>query len=93
MRAAPIYPLTINYVLSGRELSLVGISAEDGRDEAGRERFHIFTMEQLMATDNQALVASHSRTSLRPVRQVGQLALYFSLTCIFKPLLDKENLI
>lgn len=53
----------------GKHLSELGIHAGDSRDYKGRDRFHIFTLRQLVAEGNPEVISRNSKTSVHQVVQ------------------------
>lgn len=60
----------------GKHLSEMGVRAEDTRDEAGRQRFHLFTPDQLMAPGHFRVLEKYSKRSIYPVVQVELYLLF-----------------
>ncbi|BES96313.1 Hypothetical protein NTJ_09122 [Nesidiocoris tenuis] len=52
--------------LMGKHLTELGVTAEDTRDEEGRERFHVFSPSQLLAPGHEGIFKKYFSTGIHP---------------------------
>ncbi|KAF6209627.1 hypothetical protein GE061_015375 [Apolygus lucorum] len=67
-KQSSMYRNNEDYLL-GKYLAELGVMAEDSRDESGRERFHVFTPEHLLAPGYNWIFQKYFSRSLNPTIQ------------------------